>query len=318
MSSPRIFLNGSLETEIIAHFPPLPFLGLLGLPILESEFNVTFDQPFTYPPEVTIAIIPFESKVSNTTNRGFTGTVRAKRQTQYDGERGIKVTLDWVAYSREAEDALRAQVESMRQDMRQSVEYVQFSQINQMEEFYRHRMQSERNSRDIERLEGNSAEILRDIATLRDASSRSYSLRYKYQVMISYNHASAGDLAARLASRLRESGFQVWFDMDNMYGNIRDRMSQAVSNSFIVVVLATAQYSQSENCMFECDLAIERNRTLAPILLEENLPQHFMARLATNLYETALEPGMDDKLEVAYQHTLRVYTRASAIALRNS
>jgi hypothetical protein len=70
----------------------------------------------------------------------------------------------------------------------------------------------------------------------------------KASVMISYSWSNQS-IAREIATTLRDMGFEVWLDLDNMNGDIMAAMAQAILQARAVFVLVAAGYIHSANCV---------------------------------------------------------------------
>ena len=90
------------------------------------------------------------------------------------------------------------------------------------------------------------------------------------QIMISYNHKSSGQLALKIYAALKNYGFQVWYDLYKMYGDIEARMQEAIDNSKIVLCLITDEYFKSDYCIKEYRYAERKKKHIIPIKVNQN------------------------------------------------
>ncbi|XP_072020743.1 uncharacterized protein [Amphiura filiformis] len=87
-------------------------------------------------------------------------------------------------------------------------------------------------------------------------------------VMISYQWDSQ-ERAVYIRDKLREHGYKVWFDLDDMKGDIVDAMADAVQNSAVVLMCMSERYKESSNCRSEAQYAHKLKRPIIPLLMEE-------------------------------------------------
>jgi len=107
----------------------------------------------------------------------------------------------------------------------------------------------------------------------RDKLERSEVSVDKTHVMISYSwgappHHENKKLAAFVESYLKERGFNVWRDENEMRSNILEAMAEAVTRASAVVVLVTKAYKESANCKLELTFALKHNKKIIPLLAE--------------------------------------------------
>jgi hypothetical protein len=93
-------------------------------------------------------------------------------------------------------------------------------------------------------------------------------------IFISYSSNNRG-FALELAQELKASGFRVWFDQLDIPKGSRwdDEIEKALSQCEIFLVILTKQSIESHNVKDEVGYAIDSNKRILPILLEEvNVP----------------------------------------------
>ena len=66
-------------------------------------------------------------------------------------------------------------------------------------------------------------------------------------VMISYNWGHQ-KMVKQIRDHLRNNGFKVWMDVDDMQGSTLQAMASAVENADIVLVCYSLKYKNSDNC----------------------------------------------------------------------
>ncbi|XP_072027841.1 uncharacterized protein [Amphiura filiformis] len=70
-------------------------------------------------------------------------------------------------------------------------------------------------------------------------------------VMISYSWGQRKECQKRmitLRDQLQTAGFQVWLDVDEMRGNMDDRMAEAVDGAFVILLCFSKDYQKSGSC----------------------------------------------------------------------
>lgn len=71
-------------------------------------------------------------------------------------------------------------------------------------------------------------------------------------IMISYNWGNQATIL-RLAKSLKEKGYAVWLDVDEMKGSTLEAMADAIENSALVLMCVSQKYKESPNCRLEGD-----------------------------------------------------------------
>ena len=95
---------------------------------------------------------------------------------------------------------------------------------------------------------------------------------YKYDIMISYSHKDT-EVVYQIYERLVESKFNVWIDLENMYGPIVSRMAEAIENSQFVLICMSDAYKSSSYCQLEAEYAFKFQTTLIPLVIREDFTQ---------------------------------------------
>ena len=67
-------------------------------------------------------------------------------------------------------------------------------------------------------------------------------------------------------------GVPKWIDINQMHGNILETMSDAVDNSFLVIIFLSKDYKNSKNCKTEAELVIGKQKKYILILLDKDYP----------------------------------------------
>ncbi|CAF3927772.1 unnamed protein product, partial [Rotaria sp. Silwood2] len=62
--------------------------------------------------------------------------------------------------------------------------------------------------------------------------------------------------------------YTVWFDQNNMSGNVLTSIASAVENSFVVLMAINESYYQSRYCRLEAEYSVERNKVSVPMLMQ--------------------------------------------------
>lgn len=94
--------------------------------------------------------------------------------------------------------------------------------------------------------------------------------------------------------KLKEFGLVTWFDTERMIGNIRNQMTEGISNSKCVVVFVTQRYQMKvnscdpqDNCYFEFNFAAHSltSKKMVVVVIDPNMknPKTWNGRLASEL-----------------------------------
>lgn len=91
----------------------------------------------------------------------------------------------------------------------------------------------------------------------------------KPQLMISYQWDNKEEVW-EISEALKSFGYKVWLDVEQMHGDIYERMAEGVEQSSIILPCLTSKYEKSKNCCRELEFAVVKNKKIIPIHLEEN------------------------------------------------
>ncbi|CAF1145701.1 unnamed protein product [Rotaria sordida] len=89
---------------------------------------------------------------------------------------------------------------------------------------------------------------------------------FDYDMMISYCHADK-DLVYRIHKFLKDQGFKIWIDLNNMFGPAMNAMAEAVENSEFVIMCMSESYKKSTYCQAEAEYAFNCKRRLVPLIV---------------------------------------------------
>lgn len=87
--------------------------------------------------------------------------------------------------------------------------------------------------------------------------------------MISYCWANQ-PLVFELCRLLKSIGVDYWLDVEKMYGNINDRMAEAIESCAAVMVCLSSKYKLSANCRMEAEYSNTQKKKIIPLMLEEH------------------------------------------------
>jgi hypothetical protein len=97
------------------------------------------------------------------------------------------------------------------------------------------------------------------------------------------NHLRCNELAKKLIN----CGYKVWFDSNDLYGNIDSSIIKGINNSKIVLVCLTNNYCNkinnavhmqcpNDNCFKEWNYSLFKKKTIIPILMEPTMKETFL------------------------------------------
>jgi len=112
--------------------------------------------------------------------------------------------------------------------------------------------------------------------------------RFKFDAFFSHNHGNDEDgrdnheRVMMICQKLEELGYKVWFDGDQMRGDIIDRMTEGIDNSMLFVPCVTQKYvhkvagegirGANDNCKIEFGYAHSRKGVdnMIPVVMESS------------------------------------------------
>jgi Tol biopolymer transport system component len=88
-------------------------------------------------------------------------------------------------------------------------------------------------------------------------------------IFVSYSHKDAGAVFTEL-SWLRDQGFNIWYDEGIKPGSEwRSELADAIQGCHLFLYFVTSNSVESEHCVRETNFALEQNRTILAVHLEE-------------------------------------------------
>ncbi|XP_071963929.1 uncharacterized protein [Antedon mediterranea] len=88
-------------------------------------------------------------------------------------------------------------------------------------------------------------------------------------VMISYQWDTQ-EILLRVRDRLKENGYVVWMDVDNIEGSTLQSMAEAVEEAAVVLICYSHRYKSSPNARTEAEYAFQLRKDIIPLKMEEN------------------------------------------------
>ncbi|KAL3892368.1 hypothetical protein ACJMK2_004579 [Sinanodonta woodiana] len=85
--------------------------------------------------------------------------------------------------------------------------------------------------------------------------------------MISYNWGHQKELI-KVRDVLKERGYSVWMDIDEMTGAVTEAMAKAVEESYIILICMSQKYKDSANCKAEAEYAFNLKKKIIPLKME--------------------------------------------------
>ncbi|XP_071100866.1 uncharacterized protein [Haliotis cracherodii] len=89
----------------------------------------------------------------------------------------------------------------------------------------------------------------------------------KGHVMISYQWANQ-EVLIKVKDCLKQNGYDVWMDIDNMGGSTLQAMAEAIENASVVLMAMSRRYKDSPNCRAEAEYAFSKRKPIVPLVME--------------------------------------------------
>jgi hypothetical protein len=88
-------------------------------------------------------------------------------------------------------------------------------------------------------------------------------------VMVSYSWAHQ-EAIVEICRHLRLAEIPYWLDIEQMHGEINDRMAEAIESCGVVIVGVSSKYKLSANCRMEAEYSNTSGKTIIPLMMEKN------------------------------------------------
>lgn len=85
--------------------------------------------------------------------------------------------------------------------------------------------------------------------------------------MISYNCGSR-EMCMKIREELKARGYQVWIDVEQIYGSSLQSMAEAVENCFVFLMCVSEKYYLSPNCRLEAEYAVRLQKPIIPLIMQ--------------------------------------------------
>jgi hypothetical protein len=86
-------------------------------------------------------------------------------------------------------------------------------------------------------------------------------------VMISYNWDHQ-EVILRVVAAVRQRGYVVWVDTEQMRGSTVDTMAKAVEGCAVMLIGISRAYKESSNCRMEAQYGMQKKKDRIPLLLQ--------------------------------------------------
>jgi len=113
------------------------------------------------------------------------------------------------------------------------------------------------------------------------------------QIMISYCWAQK-ERMRDVADLLREQGYHIWIDIEQMEGSVLEKMAEAVENSSVIIIGLSSQYKESQACRTEAEYSYKLKKPMICLMAEdEYVPRGWLGALVGNQlwYSPWTHPG---------------------------
>ena len=113
------------------------------------------------------------------------------------------------------------------------------------------------------------------------------------KIFISYSHRDT-EQVQRIYDALRSEGFDVWMDHAKLIGSADwwDRICKGIEESVVVMFMTSSRSLASEVCTMEAHYALELDKRIIPIILEQPDVEEAISQLSVS----DLPPHIIDEL----------------------
>jgi len=88
-------------------------------------------------------------------------------------------------------------------------------------------------------------------------------------IMLSYNWGSQ-PIVLKIAESLKNAGFKIWLDVEQMHGSTLEAMADAVENASCVLICMSEKYKDSPNCRLEGEYTNKNKKLFIPLMMQQN------------------------------------------------
>ncbi|XP_072026918.1 uncharacterized protein [Amphiura filiformis] len=136
-----------------------------------------------------------------------------------------------------------------------------------------------------------------------------------HDVMISYQWDSQKRML-KLKDKLTAAGISAWMDVEQMAGNMNDRMAEAVEGSNVILVCFSKKYQGSPNCKKELNYADLKKKRLIPLKYDDHNPSGWLGLLIGSLlyYDVRTDEALDDNFDAIVQDIRRPQGATATVA----
>jgi len=119
-------------------------------------------------------------------------------------------------------------------------------------------------------------------------------------IMISYSWAQK-ERMRELAFNLKQKGYPIWIDVEQMEGSVLEKISEAIEESIVVIVGFSSQYKESQACRTEAEYAYNLKKEVIFVRAEDDFnPRGWLgAMLGNKLWYDPWNPSKDFDLVLA-------------------
>nr|XP_039252990.1 uncharacterized protein LOC120330192 [Styela clava] len=135
----------------------------------------------------------------------------------------------------------------------------------------------------------------------------------KKHLMLSYNW-EVQQTILQLRDFLKQSGYEVWMDVDKMQDSILSAMADAVENAALIIVAMSDAYKNSNSCRTEAEYAYKRQVQILPLLLQPGYVADgwLGAMVGTKLYVDVSNEAIENKYgDIIQQIKSLTYSQSS-------
>ena len=128
----------------------------------------------------------------------------------------------------------------------------------------------------------------------------------EFDVMLSYQWGHQ-ETVKQMKSYLEARNLKVWMDIQQISGNIYDKMAAAVKNSKVIVLCMNDKYQHSDNCQKEYNFMAKKKKPFVAVYMEkfEVVDNSLDIILGQQLYFKMVDGFNENRMEQIYQDILK-------------
>lgn len=119
-------------------------------------------------------------------------------------------------------------------------------------------------------------------------------------------------MCLKIKDELKSKGFQVWIDVEQIYGSSLSSMAEAVENASVFLMCVSEKYYQSPNCRLEAEYAVRLQKPIIPLIMQADyMPLGWLGIIIGGkiYYKFATAAGVKLNFEQVFANMLKEINR---------